>query len=137
MSRVLIMEDDSDLATAWQLALEAVNLEVTVVALPDDAISLLSQQRYDLIVTDILIREPSGVLSDRGGLSLLSHVRLKVAEKPLLLVVSGASESVHVEELAGLLKADAALRKPLQPDALLDEVLRLLATRSAPNDRAP
>lgn len=134
MGRVLILEDDRDLAIAWQLELENFDLEVVTVSHPDDAITLLSNNRYDLVVCDLLIRQSSGDYGGRGGLSVMSYIRLELVEKPLVVVVSGASDQIHVEQLAGLLKADATLRKPFTASRLASLVLELLGNSSAQSE---
>lgn len=126
MKRVLILEDEWELASVWQAALEklgyCVNHEVSV----DRALEAIAAFSFDLIITDILIRDSDNKIGSKGGLSLLSHLALNVNPRPKTIAVSGASPQIRVLDHAALLKADRTLNKPVTAEEISAAVRELL-----------
>jgi ActR/RegA family two-component response regulator len=126
MKRILMLEDDWELAADWRTALESRGYCVTHEAVVDNAIEALRTATFDLVITDILIRDSDNKIGSKGGLSLLSFISLEMKVKPKTLAVSGAAPQVKVLDHATLLKADRTLNKPATADevvALVEELL--------------
>ena len=86
MSKILIIEDDVDLATVLQMNLEAKGYEI---ALAHDALqgtASTHSEKPDLIILDINL--PAG-----GGLSILKNIKVSVKTKMIpVLVLSGTED---------------------------------------------
>jgi CheY-like chemotaxis protein len=105
------------------------------------ALSLLSEKRIDLVVTDLQ-------MPGMNGWELLRHLAgrwvptLPASRRPArVVVVSGRSEA-EVKRFAQRLGADAFLSKPIDRNTLVKTVARLFVTtnaacRSDADDRSP
>ena len=62
MARVLIADDEEDLAAVWRKALELEGHEVTTCHDGDKAARLIDTQHYDLVITDIVMPGKNGFL---------------------------------------------------------------------------
>jgi len=85
MSKILIIEDDVDLATVLQMNLEAKGYTI---ALAHDALqgtTSAHNEKPDLIILDINL--PAG-----GGLSILKNIKLSVKTKTIPVVVLSGTE---------------------------------------------
>ena len=61
MARILLAEDDTSMREFLQRALQRVGYEVDAVACGTEAIPLLEADRYDLLLTDIVMPEMDGI----------------------------------------------------------------------------
>jgi DNA-binding response OmpR family regulator len=112
-TRVLIVEDDEDLAFGLRLNLELEGHVVHVAHSAQDAITAAAEVRPDLIILDI-------ILPDLDGLSLLSEWR-PANPDPRVIVLSGkAEESTKIAALR--LGADDYITKPFSLLELLERV---------------
>ena len=66
MARILIMEDDQDFATVLSGALEETGHSVVVSADGAAAMEELRATRYDLLITDIYVRQDGRATADGG-----------------------------------------------------------------------
>jgi two-component system response regulator HydG len=116
--RVLLVEDDPDTARFVTRVLRSrAGLDVAHAASPAQAVPLLGEQRFDLVVTDI-------EMPDMTGIELLEEVRRRAPGLPVVVVTAHAT----VDNAVGALRsrADEFLRKPLRPDSLVATVTGLL-----------
>lgn len=123
--RILILEDDDELAIAWQLGLEQEGHFVQRVAAAADAIELVGTGHFDMVITDVLIRESRERFSPEGGLSLLGHIDLHIEPKPVTIAVTGAAIGTSLLTIAQQLRCDLALRKPVSIPQLVSTVEEL------------
>lgn len=133
MKTILIMEDELRLATIWQLALEEAGYAVIVENNFEAASKALQESEVVLVICDMLIRTaPKFKIAARGGLSLLAFIQLHLERhlKPIVIVVSGADESLNVHKQAEAMQAAVAFKKPVDVDELLAKVDELLAGNS-------
>ena len=61
MARILLAEDDTSMREFLQRALQRVGYEVDAVGCGTEAIPLLEADRYDLLLTDIVMPEMDGI----------------------------------------------------------------------------
>ncbi len=116
---ILIVEDDTDLATGLVRALRQEGLAVNHVANGGDALHVVATEPPDLIILDI-------GLPDIDGLTLLRKIRRSHANLPVLLLT--ARDTLD-DKVAGLDSgADDYLAKPFDMAELLAR-LRALARR--------
>ena len=126
LPRVLVVEDDADIADLIRRYLQKAGFDVHVRLSGRDALRAIAENPPDLLVLDVMLPEVS-------GLDICRAVRSdeKTALTPIIMVTARAEES---ERIAGLdLGADDYLAKPFSPGELVARV-RALLRRSA---RAP
>ncbi len=124
--RLLVIEDEADLAQAAVAHLRAASHAADHVLTLADAWAALSATRYDLVLLDLR-------LPDGDGIAFLSEMRGRDAKTPVLIVTARDRIS---ERIAGLeAGADDYLVKPYDLDEMLARVLAI--RRRTDNDRAP
>jgi len=118
--RVLIMEDNHDLAVEWRDAFELNQYSVALSSNGDEAAKYLASEKFDLVITDIFVK------NGKGGLFLLTQLLKMGADAPPAIAVTGAfahSNSSEEQNLfleqAGRLGASANISKPFLPMELL------------------
>ena len=124
--RILLIDDDPDFVLATQTLLEANGYAVEVASNGTEAVELIEQGRtYDLFLIDAMM----STLTE--GFELTYHLRNKpkTAKTPMIMLTS-------IEERLGGqfeptedrqdLMLDAFLRKPVEPDELLNHIRKLL-----------
>ena len=98
--------------------LRASGHEVDVAASGVEALMLLKQKTYDLLVTDLMMPEGS-------GFEVIQHLRKRRMMIPILICSGYVAEKGASKELEGF--RFSALSKPFRPEALLNAVANLLA----------
>lgn len=113
--RLLIVEDDDDLRRMYLTALRTAGYDVLEAATGLEALRRIDASAPDLIVLDLMLPKVSGfgVLYD---LSAQAHTR-----NIPVIVVTGTSDPVESPRVT------CVLRKPVQPDDLIDAIERCLA----------
>lgn len=115
--RILVVEDDSNLAGFLVKALEEASLVPDRAATLAEARRLLGGASYDLVSLDLH-------LPDGGGLDLLAELRGSGHGMPVLVL---SSQSAVADRVAGLDRgADDYLPKPFSLDEYLSRVRALL-----------
>jgi DNA-binding NtrC family response regulator len=124
---ILILEDDFELAMYWRMALEERGYSVSQHSTVDSAITAIDGAKaIDLVITDLLITDGANRYSNRGGLSLLSHIELRSKNPPKRIAISGARPQIKALETAAQLKADRTLQKPVDVDELVGIVEEMI-----------
>ncbi|QNK68051.1 response regulator [Variovorax sp. PAMC26660] len=124
--KILLAEDDFDLATGIRVALQTQGMEVVWVRRVEEALRVLETQGCDLILLDL-------GLPDGDGLSVLEQLRRDGARLPVLIL--SARDGLD-DRLKGLdTGADDYMVKPFVLAELLSRV-RALARRSYGSDGA-
>lgn len=119
-SKVLIVDDNRDAADTLSMLLSLSGFEVQVAYTPTAALALVDALRPDIAVLDIGLPEMDGYELAR---------RLRQRDPPFdgkLIALTGYGRQQDVDKAmsAGF---DAHLTKPVEPDALLELIARLLA----------
>jgi DNA-binding response OmpR family regulator len=103
--RILLVDDDEDLLTITQLALESNGFEVTAASTVTQALRLISSQQFDVLLTDLRMPQAG------DGFTVVSAMR-HAQPKALTLVLSGFPD---VQEAMNAIskQADEVLVKPI------------------------
>lgn len=110
---ILIVEDEQKLSRVLQLELEYENYNTEVAANGTDALRLIQEKSWDLVLLDIMLPELS-------GLEVLRRVRRSDETTPIILLT--ARDQVH-DKVSGLdLGANDYVSKPFQIEELLARV---------------
>ena len=122
-ARVLIAEDEPEIAMSLEFLLRNGGYETRIASTGDDTLQTARVFEPDLILLDVMLPKLS-------GLAVCAAIRNDLSRKqPKILMVTarGSAGDIARGELAG---ADAHLTKPFSTQELLGEVRRLLANES-------
>ena len=115
---ILVVDDEEAVRNLFRNILAGAGYAVTAAADGKEAMKAARQQRFDLVITDLVMPEQEG----------LETIRALRKERPdaKLVAVSGAfhGEFLKVAEMLG---ASASLMKPVSPNRLLATVQRVLS----------
>ncbi len=121
--RLLLVEDDRTLRTLLTDAFASEGHEVLAAADGHEARAMLREQRFDLVVLDVMLPGPS-------GLELLRELRQRDTDTPVLLLTARGEEG---DKVLGLeLGADDYVSKPFSLRELLARVKAMLRRRDRP-----
>ncbi len=126
MAAVLLIDDVPVVRTALCKFITRAGHEVTECGGGEEAWSKMTQQRFDLVVTDLWMK-------DGGGLDFIKRAREHGLATPIIAITSGAlkfspAESGRVALDAG---ANRVLLKPVTRILLIDTIAELIGV-SAP-----
>lgn len=125
MATLLVVDDDPQLREMLREFLEIAGYCVLTAQDGAEGWKMLNIHHPRLVVTDI-------VMPDHEGMELLTRIR-QLATRPKVIAISGGFiNSDHYLKFAKTMGADSTLRKPFMPNALLDEVVRLIDSPPAP-----
>ncbi len=118
--KILIVEDEDDIAVLIHKRLRSEGFEATRVPDALQAMQLIQQSRPDLVILDLML--PAG-----GGLAVLERMRISVFAKDTpVIVLTGMQDPAHKEKVLKH-RVEAFLQKPYDPETLLSEIKRALA----------
>ena len=124
MARILIVEDEPDIALGMELDLREEGYEVEVVRDGEEASRIGRQPGWDLVLLDIM-------LPRKDGFDVCRDLRRAKVRTPILMLTAKAQEA---EKIMGLdLGADDYVTKPFSPRELRVRA-RALLRRAAPEE---
>lgn len=126
MKRILLVEDEQSLAETIRLNLELEGYKVQHAADGKKALKAFHQERFDLLILDVMLPE-------MDGFTLCEAIRLENSEIPVLFLTAKHSSADRVMGLK--LGGDDYLTKPFNLEELLLRVQKLLkrSTRESDN----
>jgi DNA-binding response OmpR family regulator len=130
MTRILIVEDDRDIAELVQRYLQKAGFATELLTTGHEALTAIAERPPDLVILDLM-------LPHVDGLEICRAVRAseKTAATPVIMLTARAEES---ERIVGLeIGADDYIAKPFSPNELVARVRALLRrTQRQPAPRA-
>jgi DNA-binding response OmpR family regulator len=124
MARILVVEDEPDIALGLQLDLRDEDHEVEIVADGGAAVQRAKEQGWDLILLDVM-------LPTKDGFEICRELRRARVRTPILMLTARAQEA---EKVMGLdTGADDYVTKPFSPRELRARI-RALLRRTAEDD---
>lgn len=112
-AHILIVEDEQKISRVLQLELEYENYETEIANNGKDALRLMQEKEWDLVLLDIMIPELS-------GLEVLRRIRKMDDHTPIILLT--ARDEIH-DKVSGLdLGANDYITKPFQIEELLARI---------------
>jgi DNA-binding response OmpR family regulator len=129
MTRVLVVEDDRDIAELVERYLQKAGFSIELLASGHDALKAITDRTPDLLILDLM-------LPHVDGLEICRAVRSdpRTAAIPIIMLTARAEES---ERIVGLeIGADDYVAKPFSPNELVARVRALLRrTQRQPETR--
>ena len=124
MPKILIADDSIAVRKVAERLLTEAGMGVTLAANGSEALALLSKDRPDLIVSDV-------IMPDKSGYEVCAFIRAQshLSDVPVLLISGIVNDEVSRQ--ADACKADGVLKKPFQGTSLKDRVMDLLTKRQA------
>jgi two-component system, NtrC family, nitrogen regulation response regulator GlnG len=123
-SRVLIVEDDSSIGLVVRAALEAENIGVDVVETASARDAALTAAHYDLMLTDV-------VLKDRDGIASLENVLSDLPDMPIIIM--SAQNTLDTAVRASEINAFEYFPKPFDLNELVVAVKQGIQKRRSEN----
>ena len=121
-ARILVVDDESHVRSMIGAALERQGYDVQLSSSGRDALELLEQNAFDLVLTDI-------VMQDGNGIFLLDRIRGKQPNVPVVMVTAIHDISVAIDSMRR--GAYDYLLKPFEREHLVATVVRALEHRQA------
>lgn len=107
---ILVVEDEESLREALKLNLELENYEVTVVDNGPDALKMVKNEYFDLMILDIM-------LPDMDGLTVCETLRMQHNDVPIMFL---SARNTGTDKVEGLKKGgDDYMTKPFNLEELL------------------
>lgn len=120
MGHVLVIDDDKNVLELIKVLLERINCSVTTTENAKDVKKLVSDNKYDLVVTDLLI-------PDMDGLEVIKLVKSVHKDMKIIAITGGYSAYTPVMlNVAKSLGAETVFRKPLPVNDFLSTVKSLM-----------
>jgi DNA-binding response OmpR family regulator len=114
---VLIVDDDHSLATMVAFVLRQYGFTVDVANSGDDGLALLTSQNFDAVVLDL--RMPG-----KDGRTVFREMRAAGVTTPVMILSAFDARRARDE-----LGAESYMNKPFEPEALADNIRRMLQVR--------
>ena len=119
--RILVVDDEVDLATSCTRLLESRGYVTGIASSAEEALESLNSLDYQLVLTDLK-------MPGMGGMELLRHVREKSQEMPVIMMTAYSTVEDAVEAMR--LGAADFVPKPFTPDHLVIVVEKALEKHS-------
>ncbi len=118
MKRILLAEDDRNLSRSIDILLTLEGYQVIAVYNGEEALNKLLKQKYDMLITDI-------VMPNMNGIELVKKIRLINPQIPIL-IVSGRLNDDLIRELETM-QVTRILPKPIKPNEFRQTVEEIIA----------
>ena len=118
LSRVLIIDDESEVRSLLSRTLTQAGYDVVTVASGDEGTRACRQNSFDMIVIDM-------VMPEKDGLETMMEIR-RSSPKARFIAMSGAPRARIMDPLSLALKlgAVASIIKPFTPDEFLGSIVQ-------------
>ncbi|KZN70539.1 sigma-54-dependent transcriptional regulator [Pseudoalteromonas luteoviolacea] len=124
-NKILVVEDDAGLREALLDTLELAGIECVEADSAEQAMVLLKQQSFSLVVSDVQMGQMSGI-------DLLKSIKLNYPNLPVLMMTAYATIDDAVEAMR--LGAIDYMAKPFAPEVLLNMVSRYMPEKEKETD---
>lgn len=128
--KVLVIDDDKDVTEAMRIALEANNYEVAVASSGKEGLEKVKTFKPDLILLDVMMDTITDGFHVSYTLKDGSDPEYKeFANVPIIMISSIESKqgiSINKMTDSDFIKAEYFLRKPVNPDTLIQKVKEVL-----------
>ena len=121
MAKILIVDDDPDVAELGKLALGKAGHEVSSASNREEGLDAVKSFGPDLLILDVMMEQPD------DGISMAQQLRREKFDKPILMLTSiGKVSGMDFGKDEDMVPVDAFYEKPVAPDVLVNKVNELL-----------
>ncbi len=120
MIKVLLVDDDEFIHAVVKTMLPGDEFDIHDCFSVDSALEVLEEQKFDLIITDI-------VMPVKTGVDFMKQLRRDNEQTPILAITAGVENALDDYVALAKFHANETLPKPLMRDELLTIVYRLTA----------
>jgi len=119
-TKILIIEDERDLADIYSLPMKTAGMDVTIVFNGVDALDVLHKREFDLVLLDLF-------MPDMDGLEVLQKIRADAKFKNLKVYVwSNLTQQKQIEAAQKNGATGFLIKSDYTPKTLLEKVQGLL-----------
>src|SRR5215467_5803474 len=125
---VYFIDDSATMREVIKIAFRRENYNVITCADAASALAQFEQNRPDVVITDV-------IMPDQDGYSVCSHIKQHsdLSGTPVVLMSGVVNKSVADKAVS--VQADELVRKPFQPQELINRVKALLEPKPAPGSQ--
>ena len=123
MKKILLAEDDKNLSRSLDILLTLEGFQVISVYNGEEALNKLLLQKYDLLITDI-------VMPQMNGVDLIRRIRAVNPTIPILVISGMLNEQLENELRA--IGIRHILAKPIKPNVLRQTIESIFQGQPAP-----
>ncbi len=126
-SKVLVVDDNITVQKIFTIILKSFSFEVTTASSGEEALLLVQESAFDLVIFD-------WQLPGKSGIECIKTIQtsLDIPTLPAMILVTAYEEATKQEEFRNL-EVDGFLLKPVTSQSLKDAILKALATTIVPN----
>ncbi|OGB86732.1 hypothetical protein A3H38_03280 [candidate division WOR-1 bacterium RIFCSPLOWO2_02_FULL_46_20] len=121
-TRILLIEDDQDMAEAIRLRLEANNFDIILAHDGMEGLSKARTENPDLIILDVM-------LPKLDGFNLCRMLKFDEKHKSILIIILSAKVQKTDIERGKEVGADAYITKPFKAEELLAKIKELINSK--------
>jgi DNA-binding NtrC family response regulator len=115
-AKVLLVDDEEEFTEALSKRLEARSLKVKTVNSGEDAVQIVDEQSFDVIILDL-------AMPGMDGLETLQKIKTDHPDAEIIMLTGQASVKSSVEAMR--IGADDLMEKPVDLTALMDKIEEL------------
>lgn len=124
--KILWVDDEIELLRPHIIFLEERGYEITPLTNAEDAISLIQEQRFDLVLLDEM-------LNGMDGLTALTKIKEIGPSLPVIMITKNEGEMIMEEAIGS--KIDDYLTKPVNPSQILLSLKKILESKKIEGER--
>ncbi len=122
MKTILVCDDEPHILEGLRFLLRAPDRQILVASHAKEALDMIAQQIPDLLITDVMMPEMS-------GLELVETLRDQEATQHLTIIILTAKGQAQDASMAQQVWGAAVMAKPFQPAKLRDLVTTTLSSQ--------
>jgi len=127
---VYFIDDSATMREVIKIAFRRENIEVVACHDGETALSQMSQQKPDVVISDL-------IMPGKDGYEVCQSIKQNPATSNTPVVLMSGVVNKQVAEKAFSVKADELIRKPFQPGDLIGRVKQLLGRQGKPPAAVP
>ncbi|MFC1568709.1 response regulator transcription factor [bacterium] len=122
MSKILIVDDDTDFVEAVRIVLEKNGYEVISAHSREQGMQTFQDVNPDMMILDVMMDSPD------DGFTMAHDIRKKGFTKPILMLSSVSKVTgMNFDKDSDLVPVDAFEEKPISPEKLISQIKELLS----------
>ena len=119
MAKILVIDDDEQIRALLKRILESADYSVVTADNGVVGLKILAQDRFDLVITDLIMPE-------KEGLETIIEIKRDFPEVKIIAMSGGDSTGCDYLPMTKPLGANSCLNKPFGPDDIIKLVQELL-----------